>query len=147
MINIILLGGRNLEQQRWIREVERELSPYFAATHVLDYQHWKRGVVEEDIPAEIANLAALVDSLEGKEYAVFGKSMGTFVTAEAIRQRRINPRYCVFAGTPIISPFSEALNETHRIKELFQRYETPTLFIQNFDERFMRPAELDDTLC
>ncbi len=141
-MDLILLGGRNLNQQQWIREVERELAPHFAATHVLDYQHWKRGVVEEDVVGEAENLAALVDSLQG-EYAIFGKSMGTLVAAETIRQGRITPQYCIFVGVPFKFPLSHHDNEARL--SYFAGYETPTLVVQNPDEKYMRPKQVRET--
>ncbi len=144
-MELILLGGRNLDQQYWIREVENNLSLGFAATHVLDYGHWKRGVVEEDVVEEAENLAALVDSLQG-EYAIFGKSMGSLVTAEAIKQGWIHSSFCLFAGTPIKSPLAHEDNRTRRIEYLFRGYQTPTLFLQNLDEKFMKPDALEKTL-
>ncbi len=147
MTDLILLGGRNLRQQSWIREVETAFSPYFAATHVLDYQHWKQGTVEEDVPNEAENLITLIESLgTEREYAIFGKSMGMLVTADAIKQGRIHPRFCVFAATPIKYPLSHEDNGMRRIESLFQDYETPTLFIQNPDEKYMKPRELEETL-
>jgi len=35
---------------------------------------------------------------------------------------------------------------TRRVEYLFSGYQVPTLFIQNPDEKYMRPAELEETL-
>lgn len=138
-MRLLLLGGKSLDQQQWIREVERELAPHFAATHVLDYNHWREGTSVEDIPHEVESLLSLADSIS-REYVLFGKSMGTLVAAEAIRQGRVNPRYCIFAGVPFRPEPSHPDNQARF--SYFAGYETPTLVLQNPDERFMRPEQL-----
>ena len=52
----------------------------------------------------------------------------------------------MFAGTPITSPFPHGDNVRRRIEHLFRNYQTPTLFLQNLDEKFMEAGELEDTL-
>ncbi len=144
MPDIILLGGESKKHEQWIREVETILSPYFSGTHVLMYTHWTEGSSTTNVPHEVGKLVGLVQSLPvGKEYAIFGKSIGTIITVEAIRQGRISPKFCIFAGVPIKYPVSHSDNYARLAS--FQRYETPTLVIQNPDERFMNPVQLRET--
>lgn len=97
-MNIILLGGNNVGNRKWINGMENLLKPHFK-THTLQYKHWETGDEWINPEQELKRLADLAGRL--KDYTIFARSAGTMITLMGKWKRFINPRQCVFVGMSI----------------------------------------------
>ncbi len=97
-MNIILLGGNNVGNRKWIRAVEKLLKPRFE-THVLDYKHWNNGNEWINPEEELKRLAQLGEKL--KNYTIFARSAGTMITLMGNARKWLKPASCVFVGMSI----------------------------------------------
>lgn len=97
-MNLILLGGNNVGNKKWITAVEKLFKPYFK-THALHYKHWTTGSEWINPDTELKRLARLADKL--KDYVIFSRSAGTMITLMGGSKGLIKPRQCVFVGLAI----------------------------------------------
>ena len=51
------------------------------------------------------------------------------------------PKYCIFTGVPI-----DESGEVNELEKNLKGYDIPTTFIQNTDEKFIKPKELEEKL-
>jgi hypothetical protein len=72
---------------------------------------------------------------------MIAKSIGSVITMALIKEGKANPKYCIFAGLPI-----EGRGDTELERNL-KGYNIPTVFIQNPDERFIKPDQLQKLLA
>jgi predicted alpha/beta-hydrolase family hydrolase len=100
-MNLILLPGKSARNQEWLLDVEAALELSFDKTARVSYSHWTREEADPaiDLELEAQKLGKVADSME--PYAIFAKSAGTMVTAKAISEGLIKPKWCLFAGLPI----------------------------------------------
>lgn len=99
-MNLLLLPGNGKRSLEWIPSVEQALAPSFEQTVVVTYRHWETGKSEIDLEREAARLSEKAKILE--PYAVFAKSAGSMVTAVAIANEQLQPKWCLFAGLPLV---------------------------------------------
>ncbi len=139
-MNLILLGGNSLQNKTWIKEVEMVFKPDFDSTRIQYYDHWQTG---EKVIGFDKELEKMVSSLAGqKDYVIFAKSIGTFLTLKAVHRKLINPKKCIFVGTPVL--WSRAHN--FGADEWLEGYSIPTLFVQKTLDPVMHFADLKTLL-
>ena len=97
-MNIILLGGNNVGNKKWMTAMEKLLKPNFQ-THTLHYKHWETGSEWINPDTELKRLARLADKL--KDYVIFSRSAGTMITLMGASRGLIKPKKCIFVGLAI----------------------------------------------
>lgn len=135
-MNLVLLGGNSSENEPWIREVEKNLQPYFDSTHVFTYSHWKTGEMLIDINLEITRIEKYVKNLG--TYIIFAKSAGCLVVSKAIKERVINPKKCIFVGVPL----DWAKLNSFDAPNWLSGNNTPTLIIQHTNDPFATSSQV-----
>ena len=126
-LNLILLPGMSPVNKDWIEEVENELTSSFERTKVQYYDHWEQGGGFK-LGAEKKKLRKTAEDFGN--YLILAKSVGVFLTIEAMNKQLISPNKCVFLGT------------TYRSAQLLGDWDIPTLFIQETQDPFLHIADL-----
>lgn len=145
-MNLILLGGNNVGNKKWICAVEKLFKPYFD-THVLYYKHWESGIEWINPDEEVKRLARLTGRL--KEYTIFARSAGTLLTLMGNAKKFLNPKRCIFVGTSIkwseyFDPDYDGWLKTFNAKSLFiQKTKDPAISSKNLKE-FIDKRHLTD---
>lgn len=137
-MHLILLPGNSKYNKDWIEEVEKKLNDLFDSTHIQYYNHWEGGsgmMINE----ELQKLEKHAKNY--REYVIFAKSAGVFLTLKAIEKDLISPSMCIFTGTA-------SRWDTGRVdvQELLTKMEMPKLFIQQTSDRYMEYAEIERML-
>lgn len=123
-MKLILLGGNSLKNKEWIYRVSSVLEPLFEEIKVQDYKHWESGEEIINLEGELRVLEETTKNFE--EYIVFAKSAGVVLTLKGVHEKKINPKKCVFVGTPILW----SRENIFEIDLWLEDYSIPTLFIQ-----------------
>jgi hypothetical protein len=135
----ILLGGNSKKSnEEWIEDLKESLSSNFEDIAAVHYDHWD-SEDEANLEGEKEKVKGILDEIEG-DYIIIAKSMGIVIATYLIKKGK-KPKYCIFVGFP--------LNEEDEGSELesnFDGFDIPTMFIQNQDERFMNPEQLERKL-
>lgn len=122
-MNLILLGGNNVGNKKWIRAVEKQFKPHFK-THVLPYKHWDTGNEWINPDEELKRLARLGNRLG--DYMIFSRSAGTLITLMGDSRSMIKPARCIFVGIAI--KWSEYFDPDY--DNWLKNFKTPSLLIQ-----------------
>lgn len=130
-MNLVLLAGNSLSNKNWIEEVAGAMEPLFEKITIHYYKHWETGDELIDLDGE---LAALADTVKGLgSWVVFAKSAGTLLTLKGIKEGKISPAKCIFAGIAV----DWGREKGFPVDEWLNGYATPTLFIQkSFDPAY-----------
>ena len=123
-MNLILLAGESLSNRDWIEQVEAKLRPYFEATNIQYYKHWKQKDAHINIDRELGVLAKSIERFDN--YIVFAKSAGTVVTLKGVYEGLITPKKSVFLGMPL----KWMRSNSFPLGSWIFRYRIPTMFIQ-----------------
>ena len=95
-----------------------------------------------DRQAEVDKLKTIIQS-ENRPYAIIAKSAGTGIAVETIaNQNTRKPTYCVFSGLPITNKKTSKFG----LIDHLPGYDIPTTIIQNPNERFIHPSQLEEHL-
>ena len=100
-MNLILLAGNSVSNKKWIEEVAEAMKPNFKKIIVHYYKHWETGDELIDMNGELSRLMNTVSGLDS--WSIFAKSAGTLLTLKGVKEGKIQPVKCVFAGTAISS--------------------------------------------
>ena len=120
-MKLILLGGNNVHNKKWIESARDKLSYLFEESVVLVYEHWKfDGKMNRE--KEIEKLSEIVHG----NCVIFAKSAGIGLTLQAIIEKKIKLNKCIFVGLPLSW---EEVNG-NELSPYFVSYKIPTLFIQ-----------------
>ena len=130
---IVLLGGNSRENKDWIERIARSL-PF--PTHTLNYEHWKNNAALINIDTEVARLQ------EVKPTVIFAKSAGILVTLKGVHEKKITPRYCIFAGVPL----HWSRKNNFPLEDWLTGWNIPTTFIQNSHDPACSAEELNKLL-
>ncbi len=122
-MNALILGGESPRHQTWVRQVADALRLPFEKVVFVDYKHWPEKA-ETDIAHEIN--AASEAARDLGEYVVIAKSIGTAITALAIKDGKLRPVRCVFLGFPLRGIVRRMAAEQEWLADL-----PPTVFVQN----------------
>jgi hypothetical protein len=119
--------------------VAEALKPHFDEVRFLDYRHWRTDAPDIDVEYELEQAVQLVDGLG--EYVVVAKSIGTAITAIAVRRERLGPRKCVFLGFPLKVVKADLPEVAAGLKTLPQ-----AVFVQNEQDPLGSSADMKDYL-
>ncbi|MEK6846667.1 MAG: hypothetical protein AABY16_00710 [Nanoarchaeota archaeon] len=127
-MKLILLGGNSVHNKKWIEAVRDELKNLFDECVVHYYEHWKtKGEINWNI--EIENL---VKNIGDSNCIIFAKSAGIGVALQAIYQKKIKPKKCIFVGIPL--EWAEIYG--NNLSPYFINYKVPTMFIQQTNDPY-----------
>lgn len=127
-MNLILLAGNSISNKEWIEEVEASLKPFFTKTEVHYYQHWSTGDELIDFEKELELLSE--DAKDFGQYVIFAKSAGTLLTLKGVKEGKLQPVKCIFAGTAI----NWGREKNFSVDEWLENYSIPTLFIEKTND-------------
>lgn len=139
-MNIILLPGNSLSNKEWIDKTADTMRSGFESSIVQYYDHWERGGDLIDIGKEVEKLAVSVKKLNS--YVIFAKSAGVLVTLKSIKDKKIDPKKCVFVGTPV----NWAKEKDIIFQDWFKLFSVPTLFIQHTGDPVISSSDLKNFL-
>ena len=127
-MKLILLPGKDKSDQPWVQEVDAALRERFDSTTIQDYVHWQKpdGAVI-DFDGELEKLVKVAES----EHIIFAKSAGVVLTLKGIYEGVLQPKKCIFVGTPHVWCRQNRID----VSQWLQDYATPTLFIQKTRDR------------
>lgn len=126
-MNLILLGGNNVGNKKWIESMEVLFKPYFQ-THILYYNHWKTGNEWVNPELELKRLCQTTNKLEN--YIIFSRSAGTMITLMGASRGVISPAKCIFVGISI--KWSSYFDPDY--ESWLKNFKIPSLMIQkSFD--------------
>ncbi|MAG52365.1 MAG: hypothetical protein CMH62_00210 [Nanoarchaeota archaeon] len=138
---IILPGNSKKSNEIWVDELKDGLMSCFDEVTAMHYDHWNSGE-DMDFESEKRKAKEILGGING-DYAIIAKSVGIVITMTLIKEEKTTPKYCIFSGLPMdedtTGPFTE-------LKNMLKRYSIPTVFIQNPDERFIKPEQLREVL-
>ncbi len=137
-MNLYLLPGNSPHNKEWIKQVEEALKPLFKETKVQFYKHWETG-------EEIADLEYESNKLKNdfKENSlIFAKSLGIVITLKTIKEHKVKPKACIFAGAPI----NWCKKNNIPIETLLKGLKTKALFIQNKNDPAFSSKDLKELL-
>lgn len=138
--SLIILPGNSDNNVRLVTSLANLFRGEFDEIVGVHYQHWNTGR-NIDLEAECDLLA---EKLKGRnDYLVIGKSAGTLVSLKSINDKKISPSKCVYFGVPLKWQPAQHLP----LEEYFQDYSTPTLFVQNRNDRLLLFKELSELLA
>lgn len=139
-MNLILLGGNSIENKHWLHDFSAVLHSRFASIYTHDYRHWERGEQFINLDYELDALSKVIP-LE-QPYTIVAKSAGVLLTVKGITAKVLQPKTCVFMGTPIKWGKAQRFD----VDAWFQNYVLPTLFIQQSHDPAMSFSELKQYL-
>lgn len=140
-MKLILLPGNSSHNKEWIEKVERVLNSLFDETTVHYYKHWREGG-EINFDHEINVLKDEVK--DSGDYAIFAKSVGTYITLWAIKENIIHPKKCIFLGFPY--KLFKTEKEKRELDALLKSIDIPVMFIQNSEDPYGSFDEIEDVL-
>ncbi len=139
-MNLILLGGNNIGNKKWIHGMENLFKPYFA-THTLNYKHWETGDEWVNPDREMKRLAEISEKMG--DYIIFSRSAGTMITLMGISKGLINPNRCIFVGISI--KWSEYFDPDY--DKWLKNFTTPSLIIQKSKDPAISTEKLQSFLA
>lgn len=139
-MNLILLGGNSVENKQWLQDFSAVLHSHFASIYTHDYRHWERGEQFIDLDYELDALSKAI-SLE-QPYTIVAKSAGVLLAVKGITEKVLQPKTCVFMGTPIKWGKAQGFD----VDTWFQDYLLPTLFVQQSHDPAMSFPDLKQYL-
>jgi len=124
-MDLLIFGGEGYHNKSWAEEVDRQLGSLFDHCTVHNYLHWQNDGQNIDIQKELTLLPQEVMGLNS--YIVIAKSIGTVLTAMAIKQHILNPQKCIFLGIPMMAV------DRHKVEvsDYYKSINVPVMFIQN----------------
>ncbi len=134
-MHLIILPGNSKEyNEQWLYDSAKAYADLFDSVTPIVLDHWETGEESANIENNVQKLEEVANSLEG-EFIIFAKSVGSIISLTATTQGKVNPKKCVFVG----SPWEE-------LEEMIAKLNVPTLFIQQTDDMFFRHEELKKIL-
>lgn len=127
-MHLALFSGNSLNNQAWIHELEAQVSGGFDSTYTQDYHHWQTGEQQIDFAHELRELR---DHLPfQRNYGVVAKSIGCVLTAQAIEQDILRPRFVLFLGLPL----GYITDRYRQFGDVIARQHVPLHLIQNLHD-------------
>lgn len=139
-MNLILLGGNSIENKQWLHDFSAVFDPHFASIYTHNYRHWERGEQLIDLNYELDALSKNIPVEQ--PYIVVAKSAGVLLTIKGIAEKVLQPKKCVFIGTPVQWVQAQGFD----VDTWFQDYSLPTLFIQQSHDPVISFNELKQYL-
>lgn len=99
-MQLIMLSGNSIQNREWIYRSRKEFAKLFNSFYVQDYLHWRSGAEWIDLEYELNWLEESTKRFSSS-YAVFAKSIGTVLTAKALHQGIIEPKFLLLVGLPL----------------------------------------------
>lgn len=134
-MNIVILGGKSKRHYEWIRELKEQLQGLAEEVVIHDYKHWLTYSARVDINEELRRIARTVSSKE--PYIIVAKSLGTVLATIGTSKEILDPRACVFLGTPL----SVIKEEFPHFQENYHALPR-TIFVQNENDPLGSSQEL-----
>ncbi len=153
-MDALVLGGENRESnQQWIEQVADVLAPLFNSVTYLTYKHWQGDDIPFDMNHEQRKLRLMADTfqIENRAYIIVAKSVGSVLALREMCDQQIFPFGLVMCGVPYYSPEDSndkvAKNTAKELPALLATNRTlPTYILQNPDEKFILPCNLERLL-
>ena len=139
-MNLILLPGNT--DKTWIKEIQRNISPLFKSSFLVEYAHHHKGETIINFEYELDSLNKLILDNKLSDYIIFAKSAGTLLTVKGANEEILKPQKCIFLGLPI----NWAYKHKFDIDTWIQNYSIPTLFIQQTNDPYYSYKELQTYL-
>lgn len=139
-MNIVLLPGASVHNKEWIDSISSALNGSFRSIKVLYYLHWRTGKEKMDFSLELNRLISIIGN--DKEYCIFAKSAGILLALKGIREKKLFPRKCVFAGFPLYFALENNLSP----EILLKNFSIPSIFIQKTSDPALSFNQLRDFL-
>ncbi|MAG45711.1 MAG: hypothetical protein CMH63_02995 [Nanoarchaeota archaeon] len=136
---IAIPGNSKKSNEEWVVDLREGLVSCFENVEAIHYDHWKSNG-EMDFEDEKEKVRRILENFGG-DYVVIAKSIGIVVAMKLIKERKATPKYCIFAGCPI-----DEEGDVTELERNLEGYSIPTSFIQNSDERFIKPEQLEKKL-
>lgn len=95
-----MFSGNSLRNRDWINEARAEFSGLFGGFYIQNYRHWGTGEQWIDLNYELETLERSAKNIKG-EYGIFAKSIGTVLTAKALKVGILSPRFLLLVGLPM----------------------------------------------
>lgn len=137
-MKLILLPGNSKKNKEWAKNLAQTMKDLFEKVEVVEYRHWSTKEKVINLDYEASDLASRVK--DDDEVVIMAKSAGTILAAKAIFEKKIDVSKCIFMGVPI--RWSEG--NGFDVHKWFEKYSTPTLFLQNSNDPVMSYADLWD---
>ncbi|MBI4157758.1 hypothetical protein HY502_02830 [Candidatus Woesebacteria bacterium] len=137
---LLLLGGTHVSNKRWIERVSTSFQDKPYSNQILYYDHWQSGNETIDFQKELNKLLKLTANL--KNYLIFAKSVGVLLVLKAVYQGKLDPKRCVFVGTPVFW----AHDRGYDVDKWLRGFSVPTLFIQESQDPFIEATGLKKKL-
>jgi len=123
-MKLIVLPGNSKSNKEWSEKTAHVFSDLFTDQYLQTYSHWDEA--KDIINLEI-ELKKLAEASNRNECIVIAKSAGAVLAIYGISKNLFKPKKCVFFGLPVL--WAEENN--FDLKSWFERYNIPTLIIQN----------------
>ncbi len=149
----ILLAGESVaENSAWMSYLERGIKKIpFTDVYPILYSHWTqaqktgRDPPSFNVDIEMSGLIKIAKRIK-EEYLIVSKSSGLAMTLQCIRDKTISPVGIVGCGLPMHYPLEEPENEKWVFPQLLKSNNLSTWILQNTNERYIHPEELEQVL-
>ncbi len=139
---VILPGNSKKANEQWEQRSAATFAQNVPEKDIYQhrYEHWDSGAKIINFDAELERLMeALKDE---KEYVIFGKSAGAMLAIYGVSQGKLTPKKCVFVGVPT----KWAKEQQFPLEQWLETFDAPTTVIQQSEDPYATPAELQELL-
>lgn len=138
---VILPGNGQKSNELWTEDSAKALSEAFQDTYQGRYSHWGTDQEIIDFDQELQNLSEVLQN--EKEYVIFGKSAGAMLALYGVGKGVLKPERCVFVGLPL----KWAKKNNFPLREWLEKFDVPTVLIQQTDDKFASFEEVQELLA
>ncbi len=131
----MVLPGNSKSNKEWSEKTIGTFSEFFPDQYIQTYSHWEEGKEIIDFDVEGRKLKKNIG--EGK-FSIIAKSAGAMLAIYSVSKGLIKPEKCVFLGLPVLWAEEHNFN----LKDWFQKFNIPTLVIQNSNDPVTSYSEL-----
>lgn len=137
-MNLLIIPGNSLPNKTEAESMRDLLSPLFSSVTLHSYHHWETAQPLIDFEMEFGRLRKLGEEMTFD--VVLGKSVGVTMAARLIHEGFLSPKACVFVGSSL--PW--AAEKGFDPDKWLMNFSTPSLFVQQTDDRTMSHAHLSE---
>ncbi|EKD25630.1 MAG: hypothetical protein ACD_80C00011G0017 [uncultured bacterium (gcode 4)] len=130
MATLVLLWGNNVHNKSRIQEVNKELLPFYASTHIHNYRHWNTEWWDMNLDYECEQLCNYLKTLWGS-IILFCKSIWCILGLKAMVEQEIFIKQCIFVWFPL--GYTKLHNDLP-IEKYLKELTCPVLRIQKTDD-------------
>ena len=99
-MNILVLGGNNVHNSKWVDSIVAKLIPKHAAKAIY-YDHWTEPDKTINFELEYLKLVSTFNKMSNGQYIIVAKSAGILISLDFVCKTDLAPTHIICVGLPI----------------------------------------------